>query len=82
MIAGAAEAIMDTRLEFHLCHGQAMRDLREAAASTPRVSLGDEGEMLLIFTKPDGALVLVTLRDMQEHWVLRRDFVNPKPRQG
>jgi hypothetical protein len=57
---------MDTLLEFHLRQGEAMRDLREAAASTPRVSLGADGEMLLKFRKPDGTLVLVVLRDIQE----------------
>lgn len=57
---------MDTHLEFHLRHGQAMHDLREAVASTPSVSLGPDGEMLLTFTKPDGALVTAILRDIQE----------------
>ena len=71
---------MGTHLEFQLCHGQAMRDLREAVASTPSVSLGADGEMLLTFSKPDGTLVTVILRDIQEqaehaaHTALLDDF--------
>lgn len=70
--------MMHTLLEFHLRRGQAMRDLREAAASTPRVSLGAEGEMLLTFTKPDGTLVTVMLRDVQEHWAARTDVAQSR----